>query len=552
LKTIPAYTPQQHGVAKSPAGGVHSLLSVRAQTLLVLGVIALALILRVAYYVLNPSLSVDEASLALNVMHRSYSDLFGQLDFNQAAPAGFLLIQKLIVQAGGTTSYALRFFPLMAGIVGTLLMYPVARAFAGRRAAVVALALFAISEPLISYASTNKQYSIDAAVTLGLYAMAIALPTRTGPREAVTLAIGGALAVWLSHPSAFVLAALGTVLIFDSVIRRRWGETALLSGAVTTWLLSFLVAYELTQSSVDQVRHSIASSAPSSLAGSGGQPGLLQTYGGMARSLLGIPSFAHGIRDAIAVAAMVLALAGFWRMLRVRPRHAVLLVLPAALALFACAIHLYPLYPRTFIFVIPALVILVAVGAEVLINSRRRSLVSVLAAGTLAALLGTTAYATIDSLRSPSNPDATGALRRLAEQGRNGDSLYVYLSAQYTFRYYVECGCFGTSSEARKLETLWPLRPASGHAQFAPALRSAPPLFIAGSETGSRAGDYRSEFRPLRGRHRVWVLVIDADPNAQRGLESFLASAGTRQSSWASSSKRGAASLFRYDLRSPS
>jgi hypothetical protein len=93
---------------------------------LVFALTAIAVSLRLAYYLLNPSLSVDEASLALNIMHRPFSSLFAQLDFNQAAPAGFLLLQKLLINSFGATPYGLRVLPLIAGVVASLLIYPVA------------------------------------------------------------------------------------------------------------------------------------------------------------------------------------------------------------------------------------------------------------------------------------------------------------------------------------------------------------------------------------------------------------------------------------------
>jgi hypothetical protein len=112
--------------------------------------------------------------------------------------------------------------------------------------------------------------------------------------------------------------------------------------------------------------------------------------------------------------------------------------------------------------------------------------------------------ATTDTLSSPLEPETAATLRRLADSSRDGDALYVYLSGQYPYRYYLQCECFGTRAEARKLKALWPVRPTGGHAQFSPALKSASPLFVAGTATGGKAENYRLNFRPLRGRHRVW------------------------------------------------
>lgn len=524
----------------------------RADRLLVFALIAVALTFRVGYYLFNPSLSVDEASLALNIMHRSYSSLLGQLDFNQAAPAGFLLLQKLLVETFGATPYALRVVPLVAGIVASLLIYPVATRFVGRKAAILALALLAVSDPLISYASTNKQYSVDVAVALGLYAVALALPARIGAREAVVLALMGAFAVWLSHPAAFVLTAIGTVLIFERATAHSWRQAASLVAVASVWLASFVAAYTLTRSSLEQIQQSVVGSNTSTVFGDGGQPGLLQTYGGIARSLLGIPTFEHGIRSAIAVLSMLFVLVGLIGLLHAHARHAVLLVLPAGIGLIACALDLYPLYPRTFLFLIPTLVILLSSGAAFLSMPHRPRFFFPLAATAVAILLGTAVYSTIDHLRSPPEAAPARALRYLARNARVGDSLYVYVTAQYNFRYYLECGCFGASNDVRKAKALWPIRAAGGHAQFAPALRSVPPRLIAGDATSAAAADYRSDFRPLRGLRRVWVLVIDANPEDQRGLEAFLDRHGKRNAFLSLSRMETVASVFLYDLRASS
>jgi hypothetical protein len=527
---------------------IRAIDSASSEALIVAGLIALGVLLRVVGYALNPSLSVDEASLALNIVHRSYSDLFGELDFNQAAPAGFLMLQKFLVQAVGNSPYSLRLIPLLAGVAALLLIYPVAKAFVGRRPALVALALFAISGPLVAYASVNKQYSIDVAVTLALYALAVALPRLTNQLEIALVAGAGAVAVWLSHPSAFVLAAWGAVLLFDSMARRVWRDSVVVSGVIAVWLLSFAVAYVVTQSSVAHVRHSIASSNPTSFTGGGGQPGLAQTYGGMARSLLGIPDFTQSIRSLIAVAAMLLALVGLGRLLRVNVRAATLLALPGAIALVVSALHFYPLYPRTFLFVIPALVILVSAGFSLMIE--RRIVAAVLASATVAGLFGTAAYASAEQIHSSSDPGARAVLRELARNARRGDFLYLYLTSQYDYRYYLECGCFASPRETRRLRAMWPIIPAAGRPQFAPPLRSALPRLIAGQTTSPVAGDYRRDLGSVASRARVWVLVIDPSPKDNQGLDTFLRRRGTPHESFSRPDARPPSTLSLYDFRS--
>ena len=72
--------------------------------------------LRIAPFLIDRSLWLDEAKLALNVLERSPAQLFAPLDYDQAAPVGFLLLEKRAVMAFGEGERALRLVPLIAGL----------------------------------------------------------------------------------------------------------------------------------------------------------------------------------------------------------------------------------------------------------------------------------------------------------------------------------------------------------------------------------------------------------------------------------------------------
>src|SRR5215204_1783919 len=123
--------------------------------------VALGSTLRIFAYVVNPSLSIDESYLALNLVERSPSELVGALDFNQAAPVGFLEAEKLIIAFFGSDEYALRFLPLLLSLVAIVLFCGVAQRVLRPSAALVAVAIFALLDPLVYYAATAKQYAFD-------------------------------------------------------------------------------------------------------------------------------------------------------------------------------------------------------------------------------------------------------------------------------------------------------------------------------------------------------------------------------------------------------
>ena len=51
-------------------------------------------LLRLERYLSNRSLWLDESLLALNLREKSLHGVLGTLDYNQSAPAGFLVIEK--------------------------------------------------------------------------------------------------------------------------------------------------------------------------------------------------------------------------------------------------------------------------------------------------------------------------------------------------------------------------------------------------------------------------------------------------------------------------
>jgi hypothetical protein len=117
--------------------GVEALYSTTAHWI----VIAFGIVIRITQFFYNRSLTEGEAALALNIVERSYLNLLKPLDYFQAAPVGFLFIERCAVNVLGTSEYALRLFPLIAGIVAFFLFYHCAKSILKTKAIPVALIL---------------------------------------------------------------------------------------------------------------------------------------------------------------------------------------------------------------------------------------------------------------------------------------------------------------------------------------------------------------------------------------------------------------------------
>ena len=65
---------------------------------------------------LGRMLWLDEEMLAINLRERSFAQLRGRLSLGQAAPYGWLVIQRAVLLLAGTHERALRALPLLFGL----------------------------------------------------------------------------------------------------------------------------------------------------------------------------------------------------------------------------------------------------------------------------------------------------------------------------------------------------------------------------------------------------------------------------------------------------
>jgi hypothetical protein len=336
------------------------------------GIVAAGAAARVARYLANRSLWGDEGSLAINLVERSAVGLATPLAHAQAAPLGFLWLEKAASLAFGESEYALRLVPLLAGLAALPLFHCVARALLPPRDALVALALFAVSEPLVFYASEVKPYSSDVLVALAIAWPALALIGR-GPSRARLAALGaaGALGPWLSLPAVFAVGGCG--LAAGAALWRRGGARAAapIAALSALWLGLFAAEYALLLRGL-RGAEILAESwrayfAPLPLSG--------EALAWWWRGFLGF------FNDPLGLPANELAaplfVAGAAALLRRAPEAAMALLAPIALALAAALAGLhpfptsslhglsdryYPFYGRLVLFAVPLALPFVAAG----------------------------------------------------------------------------------------------------------------------------------------------------------------------------------------------
>jgi hypothetical protein len=489
---------------------------------LIFGVLTLGVAVRTAHYFANRSLWLDEAMLGLNIGERSFAALLQPLAFNQAAPLGFLWLEKLAVTALGVSEMALRLFPLLAGILGLFVFAVLARRLLSPYATIVTILLFALSTAQVYYSAKVKQYALDvlwaALILLLAHQVVHGFSGTSGPRHMAgtsaanpgqggrlgALAAMGAVGVWFSHPLIFTLpgalaylfiegprSAAGTAN--DRAGSEGYRRNLLLVGA--GWTVSFALAYFLTARDAAQgplmQRFWTEGFMPIPPRTAAEWGWFASAFGDLVRNTYDFTERVSGLRTVADLLGAILLLLGVVHLARNQRRLLVLLGTPILVTLLASALSFYPFKGRLILFLVPPTVLLIGVGvAGTLAPSEKpggRGPMTALSSATRrvgvlagAALCILSAIVLGDWLRAPFREETRPVLEYVTARGESDAVIYLHSGAQHAFGYYTRyCErCRPNAAEIRR----------GG-------------FHVPGGES-----ELREEIGALSGNSRVWVV----------------------------------------------
>lgn len=450
--------------------------------------------LRYVQFSLGRGFWLDEAWLAMALDDFDLRTPTRPLSEHQAAPLGFLVLSKVAVDLFGAAEWVYRLLPYVCGCLLLLLWYPLLQRPLGGRVALVSLALVALSAPLVHYASEFKPYGVDAFVTLVMTGLVLRyLPVEARRlRHSLALAVAGILAMLLSFPAVFVLAAGGLAIVWQDGRRQR-PATYVIGGV---WVLFFALYYLEFMAPVARdpylVQFWSEAYAP-------GLPWAPETWAWYGDTLHGVFTYFFGdLPSGVALALYVIGTGVLWR---ASPRRAMVVIAPVVLILVASLVGSYPIRDRLVMFALPLLCIVIAVAIDGLLDTARSSRRAV--GLVMAAVLCVPALD--DALTFSRFPlprhDPRPLLQNLADNALAGDTVYVAWPLVPVVRHYVQ---------------RYPLTGLD--IQYG----ESRPEFHLGSSPAERWPVYDRELAALQGQGRVWVLLDRFINDAPRDEAYFL------------------------------
>src|SRR6266487_1564111 len=168
----------------------------------IVAISAFGIILRASKYLPGWLMRGDELAVTLNLINRSAIDLITKpLDYEQAAPFGFLLIIKALITIFGHSEYVLRLTAFVAACVSLILMQSLLTKTVERYGNIFALVAFAFGNYLIYYSAELKQYSTDVLLSLVLLLVFYQhLSKETTAKDFLLALLGKQTKTTLDHP----------------------------------------------------------------------------------------------------------------------------------------------------------------------------------------------------------------------------------------------------------------------------------------------------------------------------------------------------------------
>lgn len=414
------------------------------QRTMMLALLLLGVAVRVLFFAVDRPLWIDEAMLAANLVERDYAGLREPLIYGQVAPIGYLYVERFLMDAFGSGEKVMRSVSLLAG----LLCLPVFAGIAGRlltpAAALIAMLLFSVSEPMVYYSVELKPYSVDVLAALLIFWAALRI-MQDGWRtlDLILFGVTGIIGLFFSFTLVFMIAVLGLCLMLAALGRsdRRSAIIVAILCIACAGLFLLLKHHFMKESeSVDHHRgfwtakRAFMPLPPKSLDD-------LTWF-----ILKPLDFFVDPMRyKAFGLAAMLIAAgaAAIWKKDRLL---VVMLAAPVPLIVLLSATKMYPfgvqselrhpILGRVMLFVVPFFLLLMARGLLMVRTSAGRWGLPALG-GVLLVLLAHPSLMLLGYIRNPDEPhDIRPALNMLKAQVQPGDRIFMNWGGMMVANYY--------------------------------------------------------------------------------------------------------------------
>ena len=298
--------------------------------------LAAGILLRILFYTYGRPFWNDESALAINLTDKSFWELFLPLVHEQVTPPLYAVLCKFFGLFIEKKEYAYRLPALICGIASLPLFWAFAEKVLNNKIGkIFAIALFALNYQLIYYSQELKQYSCDVLLFLGILISYFYIDRKKFDRKSfVIIGLFYAVSMWFSYTSLFAIFVV-FVLCF---IRKQNALAVFGIPAISFGVFLFYIKNYAT----DGALHNFWDNGFIALNFSNLQQLIFNNI------IFYFPDFSWRIFVVLIFGAGVIYTLKF-----IKYSENIILFTPVIIAVLLSYLHIYPLYTRTALYLLP-------------------------------------------------------------------------------------------------------------------------------------------------------------------------------------------------------
>ncbi len=414
---------------------------------------------------------LDEAGIALNIVSKDFIALAKPLDYNQVAPYGFLVIEKIFTILFGTEDYIFRIIPLISGILLIFIfLYLLKNIFKSYLAILTGIILINLNFDLIYYNIELKPYILDALLTSILIVAFLKL-LENFEKNIFKYSVLCALALWFSYPSFFTIASIYTSFTIIFLTKKDFVrlKKLLIFSLIPT--ISFFIYYILIlkkSGQNDYIKNFWTDHfAPITLSSS--------TLWWYKRAFLWALDRPLNIENLYL--GTFFTLTGLFALYKERKNLFLFIILVLIFMLITSSIGRYPLYQRLLVFSVPLYYIILLYSFELMGSKIFKFIIFVFF---LIFLMSPPLKNSFEIAKyNLSKQEIKPALKYISEKKEEGDLLAIHHSIDTIFEFYKEKFVLHNIETIRKIKPMWD------------------------------QSEYKKALEKIKKSKRVWVLFTD-------------------------------------------
>ncbi len=391
--------------------------------------------IRTKHYLDACSLWLDESWVAIEIMAKSFSEVYFYKPFFEGfsrPPMLFSLLSKFVLTLLGNHELSLRFIPFIASIISLFLFLALLKKYLDKRMVFWGLLFFVFNDTAIRYAIEFKQYSTDLMVALIILYSADYLK-RKDIKYLRVVAWGFMCAVllFLSNSSVFISGAVFTVYFFAYFYKKDMKKIIWLLYAFIIFISFGYAVYLLALKGMVTNKKLTGMWATHFLP----VGNYYEIFVWLKNEILQM--FQNPLGLAYPLFGFILSILGSIRLFKKDKEIASIFILSIGLTLTAACLGKYPFTGRLIFFLVPGIIVLLFEGISFLTDILPRAkIIGLIIVLVILFHPVTTVLGQIKSDRC--YEDNREVMQYFAENYSSRDYIFINDSATFTFNYYLD------------------------------------------------------------------------------------------------------------------